>query len=976
MNMIDEVQERLELKFYHLKHDMERFSGQVKFAERFKELFPKKTTEWSNLILNAVKSIDKIYEQNDYGLIKNALRNAEEIMEPIAKFAKKYNVQCVGHAHIDMNWMWGWQETVATTNDTFSTVLKLMNEYPEFVFSQSQACVYAIIEKYNPAMLEEIKKRVYEKRWEITASHWVEGDKNMISGEALSRHILYTRNYMKRIFGLEPEEVIIDWAPDTFGHSTTVPSYLSQGGIKYCYLFRPGNFGEKRPGMFIWQGPDGSQVLVRNDMSNGYSGKLDSSIACNMVDFVKENGTTNYMFVYGIGDHGGGPTRCDLNKILEMSTWPVFPKLEFSTARSFFERFEKESSNLPILKGELNAEVTGCYTTQALIKKANRYSENRLADAEFAATISWKLLDQNYPQEKLEKSWKDCLFSHFHDIISGTGVRDTRHYTMGLFQNIMAETSMIETLALRQIASVIDTSKDNSGNKLHQTIPSTVYKDAFGAGAGIGAINGQLSIAEQSAGYGIRPFVIFNPTAFDRTEIVEVVIWDNPLPNDGKSLANKLFAVKTPSGELISTQLISKGVEWEHHYIKLAFPIKISGFAYNLYTIVENEAGNYTSELKTLKTPHHAKYLSHERGSRFGCENDYVVLEINPLSGGILRLRDKKSGLDIISPEHQLPILEFSIERPHKWSSWLIDFCDKKEPLKIRSISYMTTGPYKIAIKVESEIHSSKFTIIYEMEENNPLISINIKGTWLENGSEAVGCPTLRMPFALNLDSAEASYEIPFGAIKRNLTNDEEVPALQWAKVTGNNDKEKAGFLLVNDCKHGHALENNILRISLIRSAYSPDPISDIGEHEINLALLPFSGNLPDAECAEYGVKLNRKLKTIGTDIHKGSLPPNGQFIKIEPDNVIVSGLKKAEDKDALILRFYEIKGKNTKIKISINKMLGTVEDAVVVDLMERPIKDAACLQVKSNDIILNVKPYKIISIKIQIITEEMYTVK
>jgi alpha-mannosidase len=310
-------------------------------------------------------------------------------------------------------------------------------------------------------------------------------------------------------------------------------------------------------------------------------------------------------------------------------------------------------------------------------------------------------------------------------------------------------------------------------------------------------------------------------------------------------------------------------------------------------------------------------------------------------------------------------MLDYTLERPRPMSSWLIDFSAKKEPLTIKSISYVTTGPHKIAIKVDAEINSSKISVIYEMEENTPLITINIKGIWLEVGNENIGCPSLRMPFPLNLESPKAFYEIPFGSIERDLNNDEEVPALQWAKVTGNKNQKTIGCLLLNDCKYGHALDDNILRISLIRSAYNPDPTPEVGEHEINLAILPFSGNLSNAKCTELGQRFNRKLKAIGTSVHKGDLPTKEQLIKISGANVVVSGLKKAENEKAVILRLYEMEGKTAKIDITFSKIFGIPRHAVIVDFMERELKSAPQVNIKSNGVVIDIAANSIFSLMI-----------
>ena len=994
MKIEKKLNDKLKYENYLLKDELERFNAQIKFSEEFTALYPENKDVWSELIVEAISKIEILSSLTDYSSLKAAVREAEELLEPISKEAKKYTVHCVSHAHIDMNWMWSWPETVAVTNDTFETVLKLLDEYPEFIFSQSQASIYKIIEDYNPAMLKKIQNHVKNGRWEITASHWVEGDKNLISGESLARHLLYTRKYMKDLFNLLPEDINVDWAPDTFGHAATVPTYLNKGGVKYCYLHRPGDIGTDRPKAFWWQSKDGSKVLVRNDMAYGYNGIISSDIATNLVDFVKETKGRNYMFVYGIGDHGGGPTRCDLNRITGMKEWPVFPKIEFSKVKTFFEALELEGNKLPVLDEELNFEFTGCYTTQTQIKKANRFSENRLTDAELAATLSWKTLNTDYPVIKLNKRWEDCLFNHFHDILPGSGIRDTREYTMGLFQKIAADTSMIETLSLRQLASAIDTSDAAKYNNLRE-LPPTYYSDSFGAGVGIGSFDGNISTAEQSTGRGSRPFVLFNTTAVERNETVVVTVWDNPIPEDNTPLKERKFSVKTPEGKLIPAQYITDGDSWEHSYLKLAFPVILKGFSYALYVVIEEEIDDLATALTKIQKPHICVYATHERHTRFGCENEFIILEINPKTGGILRLHDKKAKLDIISPEIQTPLLEYSIERPHNMSAWVIDFADKVEYPTIKNISYITDGPYKICIKVDAEHNSSKFFVIYEVHQNSPQVNINIKTTWLENGDSVKGCPTLRIPFALNLDSAKSTCEIPFGSIERSLNSDEEVPSLQWVKVTGNILDKKAGCVLLNDSKYGYSLDipngidfldldstnsslkckneiqkqgccsYGILRSTLIRSSYEPDAHPELGEHETNFAIIPFSGELQDSNATGLGQNFNHPIRIIGTDIHEGKLPANNQFIKVSNNSVIVSGLKKAEDSNALIIRLYETDGKKQKTDISLPEIyFSKIKKAKFIDLMEREITDIA-LNSNLNSVTVKISAYDIISLKL-----------
>jgi alpha-mannosidase len=214
-----------------------------------------------------------------------------------------------------------------------------MRQYPDVTYSQSQASVYALMERYHPPLFEEIQQRVREGRWEISAAHWVEGDKNLASGESLARHLLYTRRYFEEKFGLSAEDLPVDWEPDTFGHANTIPDILAQGGVKFYYSCRTGGGfdhevvgPDPRPKLFWWEGPAGGRVLVNRETTwyNSYV-NIGDNIALPAVAFWQDTGLTDWLNIYGIGNHGGGPTRTEIDYLTEMNDWPVF--LVFSSAR-------------------------------------------------------------------------------------------------------------------------------------------------------------------------------------------------------------------------------------------------------------------------------------------------------------------------------------------------------------------------------------------------------------------------------------------------------------------------------------------------------------------------------------------------------------------------------------------------------------------------------------------------------------------
>ena len=249
---------------------------------------------YHGLINDAVELLDKRLDEEG-AITKPAAMEAESMISGLSETAKDFKIICAAHAHIDMNWMWNYAETVAVTPDTFRTMLDLMREYPDFTFSQSQASVYRIVEEYDPCMLDEIKARVKEGRWEVTASTWVETDKNMPSGESLARHILYTKKYLSRLLDICPDSLKIDFEPDTFGHNRNVPEILANGGVKYYYHCR----GYDRYNIYKWRSPSGKHILVYREPF-WYNAEINPSMALYVPEFCAKYGLDTMLKVYGV----------------------------------------------------------------------------------------------------------------------------------------------------------------------------------------------------------------------------------------------------------------------------------------------------------------------------------------------------------------------------------------------------------------------------------------------------------------------------------------------------------------------------------------------------------------------------------------------------------------------------------------------------------------------------------------------------
>ncbi len=924
---------------------IERIVSEIQFAEMLDNTVRKR--KWSKQIDKAIKFVeDKLMEKTD---IEKIVSGAEEILSPIGNEAKKFTIHCIGHSHIDMNWMWSWQETVAITVDTFRTVLSLMDEFPEFKFVQSQGSVYKIAKDFAPDVFERIKEKVKSGQWEIAACHWVEGDKNLVLGESLVRHLLYTRRFIENEFGLKSEDVPVDWEPDTFGHACTIPSIVSGGGVKYYYMCRGGT-KTKEP-IFWWEGSDGSRVLVNREI-NWYNGTIEPEIVRYLLEFYSKTGFKDWLCVFGVGDHGGGPTRRDLKQFREMRAWPIFPNLKFTLVKDYFKLIEEKADKvkIPIIKDELNFEFTGCYTSQSRIKQANRIAENHLVESEIFSTLANILFSHPYRDEHLRKGWINTLFGHFHDILPGSGVRETREYQLGLFQETIAYADQAKLSSLRKFARNIDTS---FGGKVRST-----EEVARGYGAGVGKGVEEFELPQIADTKSLpAAFVIFNPTGNPRNEVVKLTLWDI------EEMEEDEFVGKFDGGRVIPLQKVNSGEYWQHRFVEFLVPVEVKELSYN--TIVVDKLRNNEKSKRKSNIKYYWSFNKHraQYEGRYIAENEYIKFEVDKLTGGVKSLIDKQTGAELADSLNPLGVLEYIIERPRNMSAWVLNEPRKYVPVEVIEVTPEHEGSYLVAIKCEFKFGNSEATIRYTLKENQKQVGIDVDLRWYEVGNENVGTPALRLKFPFNLNNPVLRCEVPFGWIERKLNDGSEVPALRWVDVYD----RKSGCLVLNDCKYGYSLTDSILRINLIRSSYEPDVLPEGGKYRFRFAVMPHKGKLVANEAIRVGMDFNHPLVVIPTDIHKGKLLSMGkEFIKIDKPNVIVAALKKSEDEEGIILRVVEAEGKKTACSINFDtKLWAKIRKVHRVNLTERKLNSSHIL-VRGNKISVNLRPYEIMSLLIK----------
>jgi alpha-mannosidase len=900
---------------------------------------PEEAPDWEPLLLKAGQLVAEALKKGSAD-VAALVQEAEGILEPLSPAAKEYCIYCCGHAHIDMNWMWSWPETVAVTYDTFSTMDALMDEFPDFHFSQSQASVYIAMQQYAPELFERIKQRVAEGRWEITASQWVEGDKNLASGEILARHLLYTRRYLKEAMGIPYDAIKIDWEPDTFGHCWTLPGLLARGGVSRYYHHRASgprlrsmSSGETCQ-LFWWEGKDGRRILAYDDSPNGYNGEIAPRMAHLIFAMERHTGLKDILWVYGVGDHGGGPTRRHLRAAQAMQGWPVWPQVKLTTTDDYYStverKIEEQGIDLPVHRDEINFVFEGCYTSESRIKFANRKGECDLVDTEIAALVGSRACGLEYPASILEECWRRSMFIQFHDILPGSGVKETVEHAMGLFQENLANTGTIRTRALRAMAAKVDTSS------LAPACAEEGADTGLGAGVGNGAWWGGVSTlgaGECSA----DPFVVFNPAPSARNELVHLKVWNRELP-DGK------VVVRDGQGNAVPGQITERGNYWGHSFAVVTFaaralpPVGYRAYVVDVGSPTAGEPGVYVNE--TGRPVYGLGYVNAQLVNPVVMCNEHVELVVSGEAGGIISLIDKSTGEEF-TIGGVLGSLEREQEAPHGMTAWQLGtIVNVVEPLADSVLRVLHGGPHMATVELTSKHNDSDYRLTITLASGSPRIDFQLDVNWLERGDPQTGVPALRASFPLSIEDGKANFEIPCGSIERP-TDAGESPALNWVDLTGKalGGELPIGATLLNDCKYGHSVSDDTIRLTLLRSSYDPDPLPELGRHSIRYALVPHSGDLDLGDATHAGHAFNHPIVPVGTTVHEGDLPVEGSALEILAPNVMLSGLKKAEDDDALIIRLYEFEGRQTAARVRLSRVLAEPDSAAVeTDLLEQPL--------------------------------------
>ncbi len=819
---------------------------------------------------------------------KKFLKSLEDIrggLNPFSELARNYTISLVAQAHIDLAWLWRWRETVEICRGTFQGVLDRMKEYPEFIYAQSQPKTYAWMEEFYPEVFSRIKERVREGRWEIVGGGWVEYDANLPDGESVIRQLEQGMVYYQDKFSVRPA---VEWLPDSFGYNWNLAQILSRAGIKYL-IAQKMNWNDTNPfphRFFWWEGPDGSRILCLIPCTMNQP--IDP---LSMVDYLKQmdiaTGYPDLLWLFGVGDHGGGPTREMMEEVEKLKRIPVFPNLRYIRAEEYFRELAHQP-DIPVWKDELYLEYhRGTFTTQSEVKRWNRETEVQLQNLEKLETF----IKPSSGNLDLRKEWQTLLFHQFHDILPGSSIRPVYEDAKKEFEGLWG------TLEAKK-------------NKLLSSLEKT----------------------EEQKGDII---LLWNPLPWER---IHLLIIDKK--GDNGSLFNK-------AGKVYPT--------WEAQG-KIKAAVKLAPCGISTFYISKSE--NYPSPVKTTS---------------FSLENEYFYVELNPKTGNLSRIYDRKRKKDILSGEGNRLILRE--DKPKDCASWNIEYtgrageawkisCEKGEDnfegvLKVekgfvwKDSKKKYLGDLLLSLP-GGDYPTSFFTQEIILYPGIPWIDFRVKVDWWEDEQ------LLKLVFPFNVNSTHALYRMPYGIINRPVKRETprekakfEVPSQGMVSLRG----EDIGITFLIKAKYGFEVEKNEVRVSLLKSPYSenriscPDIVVDRGEHVFHYRI-----HTHDPE--ENPVKLWYDFNYPPLFLPAG-IQENEPLFALEPENLILAHYKK-QGKE-ILLRLEETRGKSGKgiIRTSL-----PVKEAFECDILGKTGKK---LTTKGKNIYLSFSPFEILTLLLRV---------
>lgn len=825
-------------------------------------------------------------------------------------------VSGVGHTHIDIAWLWTVDQTKEKVLRSFSTVLELMEHYPDYRFMSSQPVLYQFVKEQEPKLYERIKERVREGRWEVDGAMWLEADCNLPSGESLVRQILKGEQFFQEEFGIASRCL---WLPDVFGYSAAIPQILKKSGIPYFLTTKIAwnQFNQLPNDTFLWKGIDGSQVFVFMPTACDF----DKTLGLN-VSFTDTRNTTTYtgivnpnmvlgtfkrfqnrdltedtLMLFGFGDGGGGPTKEMLEeaKRLEYGI-PGIPRLVQEPERQFFDQtYEKiaDKPGMPMWDGELYFEYhRGTLTSMGRNKRYNRKSEILYEQLEILGVMA-EQAGYLYPEEVLRHGWDVILLNQFHDIIPGSAIGPVYEQTDREYEEIL-------TRGAEQAEMLAGWLAEGSG--------------------------------EEKSEENNAPVIVINTLGYVRDDVAQLC-----------GAAPDICRILDGEGRECPMQYTEDG--------RLLFFVRqVPSVGYRMYWPEKERKGAFRRQESQ-------PYLTEWEGV---FENPWYRAEFNERME-LTSLTEKETGCQLLKEGRVGNQLLTYEDRPMNWDNWDVDMFYQRKPYgpdRVSAPVLKESGPVRTVIAISLEFADSvveQEVVLYPLL---PRIDFVNRAVWRNHHV------LLRVNFPVNINAARASYEIQFGNVERETTSNHswdtakfEVCAHKWADLSENG----LGISLLNDCKYGHSIKNGEMGLTLIKAGTYPNAEADMGIHEYTYSIYPHRGRWQEAATVEMAYDLNVPLKTaVAPEGRQGKAHPAFSLLSIDQSNCFFETIKRAEDHDGYIVRIYENRNSRTEMKVRLGFPAVSVEEC---DLLERPVRQ---VDLRGNNFRDFIRPYEIKTYRIR----------
>ena len=782
---------------------------------------------------------------------------------------KKVVVHLLANAHLDPVWLWDWREGFNEGITTVRTVINLMDENPQMTFIRGEAAIYQHIQAHDPKTFARIEQLVQQGRWDVVGGTYIQPDTNLPATETLARHFTVAQKYFRSTFGHVPR---VAWAADSFGHSAGLPEILSAAGMTGFAFTRPDDkvVALAHPA-FWWQGASGARILCYRPTTGWYGTERDE-IFRRLDGYLQANEkhlAQNIGCFYGIGNHGGGPTRRQLDEIRRWADKNPQVEVIHSGLHRFFDALAAEektrATGYPVHRGELNFCLRGCYSSVAKFKFPYRRTEASLVRAEKTDSIVSAHLGR--PAQDLKSAWNSVLMNSFHDILPGSSIERAYDDQLAWLGSAYHDAQRVEFNALNALALDVDTSVPKPAHDQPSRVPFLVWNPH---------VHEYVGPVELEAAMDYRPIWAYKNRFNDVP--VELI--------GPKGAAVPFQVVRTENSSM-------PDLPWRR---RVVFHAKLPPMSWSIYQIglaQSMKAAKLSSPAKALK-PGTIKNRFYRVAARKGASALQIFHQDKPMFRG--------AGLSVVRVEDPFGSWGGMNEEAES-----VSLSTVQEKWKIERVELMESGPERASVWVRFAGKRSRLDLTFSVSAERPAIDVHARVFWNERSSR------LKLVFPVGTD---AEFEVPGGKARRGVCG--EVPGGRWVRVEG----EKGSFGFASDALYGFNCRNGSLLATIVRaSRYANDvktaedaelwrPAVDAGELTFRFLLTAQTNSL-----AKFAQELEQPVVAQSMPPHGGTLARVGSLFSIRQANVQLLALKPAENGIGWIVRVQETAGKATSLR-------------------------------------------------------------